>query len=287
MVSRSSIIRETETPLLLRGTDRHPIDVPRRRVSKRWKNARTYIYRAINQTRQGSPRIEHYLAHVETPVSDFVRLVRSLARLVLVTPPWHVLTPSCSHSTAQWPPVVLVAHFPSLPFLATPSITQSSLLSLSLSFSNSPRYPFLSPLQTHARLASSSFLALHGSTHPRRPSRSRSSDAHGAYNFHIVPSRSQPSAGERAAGSLAPVAARMKESGALWSPVGSQLHESHRAARTARRGVARRGAAAAPKILLRPRALGDRLKSRIMIIGARNTPWKRCGDWGQGIKRLN
>lgn len=41
--------------------------------------------------------------------------------------------------------------------------------------------------------------------------------AHGLYNFHIVPSRarSQPSAGERAAGSLAPVAARMKESGAL------------------------------------------------------------------------
>lgn len=122
-----------------------------------------------------------------------------------------------------------------LPFLSLPH-----LLSLSpplfLPFSNSPCYPFLSPSQIHTRLAASSFLALLGFIHPRRPSHSRSSDAHGAYNFHIVPSRSQPSAGERAAGSLAPVAARMKESGALWSPVGSQLHESHRAARTARRG---------------------------------------------------
>jgi len=197
----------------------------------------TYIHRAINQTRQGSPRIEHYLAHVETPVSDFVRLVRSLARFVFVTPSWHVLTPSRSHSSAQWPSVVLVAHFPSLPFPSLPHLLSLSLpFSLCLSSSNSPCYPFLSPLQTHARLVSSSFLALLGFTNPRRPSRSRSSDAHGAYNFHIVPSRSQPTAGERAAGSLAPVAARMKESGALWSPVGSQLHESHRAARTAQRG---------------------------------------------------
>lgn len=82
-------IRETENTVYYcaRAQTRHLTDVPRRRVSKRRKNVRTYIYRTINQTRQGSPRIEHYLAHVETPVSDFVRLVRSLARFVLVAPP--------------------------------------------------------------------------------------------------------------------------------------------------------------------------------------------------------
>lgn len=121
------------------------MDVPWRWVSKWRKNARTYIHRAINQTRQGSPRIEHYLAHVETPVSDFVRLVRSLARFIFVTPSWHVLTSSRSHSSAQWPPVVLVAHFPSLPFLATPSITQSSFLSLSLVLQFPPVISFFLP----------------------------------------------------------------------------------------------------------------------------------------------
>ena len=115
-------------------------------VLKRRKNAHTYIYRAINQTRQGSPYIEHYLAHVETPVSDFVRLVRSLARFVLVAPPWHVLTLSCSHSLTQCSPVVLVAHFPSFP-CHTFYHSVFLFLSIVLQF---PLYchPFLSLLQT-------------------------------------------------------------------------------------------------------------------------------------------
>lgn len=175
----------------------------------------------------------------------------------------------------QWPPVVLVAHFPSCHTFYH-SVFLSLSLSLVLQFPLlSP--PSLSPLQTHARLASSSFLALLGFTHPRRPSRSRPSDAHGAYNFHIVPSRSQPSAGERARRlSRARGGADEGERRPLkssWEPITRVTQgRTHRAAR--------RGAAAAPKILLRPRALGDRLKSRITIIGT------RCGK-GAGVGGLS
>lgn len=216
---------------------------PRRRpaatgVEKRWKNAYTHIYRAINQTRQGSP-----VSNIIWPMSKHQWAISSVLFVLSLAssqshPQWHVLTPSRSCSSTPMStgrpcrtplprsPHLLSFTFP--PSLSLFLVFEFPLIPVSLSFS-----------WIYARLASFPLLASLGfpfSPFPSRSSRSRSNDAHGAYNFHIVPSRSQPSAGERAVGSLAPVAARMKESGALWSPVGSQLHESHRAARTARCG---------------------------------------------------
>jgi len=150
-------------------------------------------------------------------VSDFVRLVRPLARLVSVTPPVTRSNPvplmqlnAMSTGRPCRTPLPRSPHL--LSFTFPPSLSlflvfEFSLIPVSLSFS-----------WIYARLVSFPLLASLGfpfSPFPSRSSRSRSNDAHGAYNFHIVPSRSQPSAGERAVGSLAPVAARMKESGAL------------------------------------------------------------------------
>lgn len=101
---------------------------------------------------------------------------------------------------AQCPPVVLVAHFPPRP---CHTFYHSVFLSVVARV--------VPPLDVPSSL-SLSFTSLGlAPSHGEALSLSRLGVAHGLYNFHIVPSRarSQPS------GSLAPVAARMKESGAL------------------------------------------------------------------------
>lgn len=172
----------------------------------------------------------------------------------------------------------------SLPFLATPSITQSS--SLVLSFFNSPWfYPVPSPSQTHARLASSSFLALLGFAYPRRPSRSRPSDAHGAYNFHIVPSRSQPSAGElsrrlsRTRGGADEGERRPLKSS--WEPI-TRVTQG-RTHRVARHGAARCGRGT--ENIIAP----SRARRSIKIENYDRSRMERAVEKarGRGIKRLN
>lgn len=183
---------------------------------------------------------------------------------------------------AQCPPVVLVARFPSFP---CHTFYHSVLLSHSLVLQFPLVYPVLSPSQTHARLASSSFHAPLGLAYPRRPSRSRPSDAHGAYNFHIVPSRSQPSAGERAAGlSRTRGGADEGERRPLkssWEPI-TRVTQG-RTHRVARRGAARCGRGT--ENIIAP----SRARRSIKIENYDRSRMERAVEKarGRGIKRLN
>lgn len=114
-----------------------------------------------------------------------------------------------------------------------------------------------------------------GLTHPRPILSLAPSVAHGAYNFHIVPSLSRAAVGQRASRRLSRACGGVDEGErrplkSSWEPITRVTQgRTHRAARHR-------------KILLRPRALRDRLKPRIMIVGARNALRRNravFGDW--------